>query len=463
MGDGEFLTASFEVIAAAGPHTLNLGGSEPSMADPAAGAIAMILLGNCGGPPAPTGVTASQGNADGVLVEWEESTGATDYLVYRSASNDPATAAPISGWLPSLLSYLDTGAAPPAVTGGGCAGPIATELQQYFYWVRAINDSLCAGDLSASAEGYRGAAKGLLLKSGAVPAVLPDDPVNDAVMWATPGAALCVRLKAAEAIDPTSVWGAVAGHGFTTDAVQWRPLGDDDGWVVAVPDTAWAPGDVLSMTVGARSRAGAALGPITYGFLVASPDADAGPPPQPWPDALPVAAPGPAGETGGMLAIPLEGEDERAALDFEPLGPGCAILPQEAFEAPRRVWLPLAPGRDATGARVYYYQASGPDHGWHEAGRVDGWLVSDSYTKLEWRGTTYLGLTVRHGGVVRLGAPRPIVSVDGSGLAAAGLYPARGPAGDGLVLLVAAAALWAAAARSGRPGTRTRRPRISRA
>ena len=460
MGDGGILTASFTVLAAEGQQILELGVSEPSMADTVGDPVLMIVLGNCGAPPPPSGVTASQGNADGVLIEWEKTTGATGYLVYRCTSDDPATAATVSGWLPSLLSYLDTDAAAPAAVGGGCAGPALTQVQYYHYWVRALclqNEAFCASDLSTSAEGYRGSANGLLLKRGAVPAVLPGEPVNHSVFRGQADSALCVRLKATQAIDPATVWGAVVGQDFRTDAVRWLPLGDDDGWVVAEPEIAWTPGDLVTMTVGARTVTGADLESVTYCFLVASATVPTAPVPQPAYGAF---------DTRGLdlakeAAVSLADEKDGQAYDFEPVSPCYAIGPPEVFGTPQRVWLPVPAGRDAAGLRVYYHHASGPDCGWHEAGQVDGWLVPGTYLVLEWQGTTYLGLVVRHGGLVRLGMPAWAVSVGASVADVPGLSWVGGPGGDVLVLMLAATAFLVAAQRRGQARAGAKHRRVS--
>ena len=458
MEDGLILSASFTVLAGVGEQILELEATEPSMADSVAGAVLMIVLGNCGAPPPPSAVTASQGNADGVLIEWEEAAGATGYLESRGTSDDPTAAAPVSGWLPSLLSYLDTDAAAPAAVGGGCAGPALTQVQRYQYWVRALrlqNDAFCASDLSTSAEGYRGAAKGPLLKQGAVPAVLPGEPVNNGVFQAQADSALCVRLKAIQAIDPATVWGAVAGPDFRSDAVRWLPLGDDDGWVVAEPEIAWTPGDVVAMTVGARTRTGADLESVTYRFLVAAVPVLPPPIPQPAYGAL---------EAGGLdlakaAAVSLAEEEEGSAYDFEPVGACYAIGPPEVFGRPQRVWLPVPAGRDAAGLCVYYHHASGPDCGWHKAGQVDGWMVPGTYLVFDWQGTTYLGLVVRHGGLVRLGMPAQVVSVGASVADVPGILRLAGPGGDVLVLILAATAFLVAAQRRGR--ARAKHGRVS--
>ena len=319
------------------------------------------------------------------------------------------------------------------------------------------NEAYCASDLSASAEGYRGAANGLLLKRGAVPAVLPGEPVNHSVFRAQADSALCVRLKATQTIDPATVWAVVVGQDFRTEAVRWLPLGDDDGWVVAEPEIAWTPGDLVTMTVGARTVTGADLESVTYRFLVASATVPTAPVPQPAYGAF---------DTRGLdlakeAAVSLADEKDGQAYDFEPVGPCYAVAPPGVFGTPQRVWLPVPAGRDVAGLRVYYHQASGPDCGWHEAGQVDGWLVPGTYLVLERQGTTYLGLVVRHGGLVRLGMPAQAVSVGASVADVGGVSWVGGPGGDVVVLMLAAAAFLVAAQRRSRATAGAKHRRVS--
>lgn len=75
--------------------------------------------------PAPTGVTASDGNyADKVGILWAAVRGANNYRVFRSTSNNPASA-------------LDVGTTP----ANYFFDPTAVVNQTYFYWIKAENGS----------------------------------------------------------------------------------------------------------------------------------------------------------------------------------------------------------------------------------------------------------------------------------------------------------------------------------
>lgn len=89
------------------------------------------------GPPAPTGVTASDGAfTDHVHVAWNASTGAAGYWVYRNTVSSPP-AGQIA--FTNLLTYDDFS----AVSG-----------QLYFYWVRAIAGGGAVSPYSTPDAGY---------------------------------------------------------------------------------------------------------------------------------------------------------------------------------------------------------------------------------------------------------------------------------------------------------------------
>ncbi len=138
-------------------------------------------------PAAPTGLTATHGNSDGILLTWNATLNATDYRVYRSNSSDPATRQPLTGWLSATYSYIDaTAAAAQNDFAIGCSGRQVLDVVKYTYWVTARNANGCESDASALAQGSRG------LSGSAAASVLPSE-VGDALLWLAAGAflALC--------------------------------------------------------------------------------------------------------------------------------------------------------------------------------------------------------------------------------------------------------------------------------
>lgn len=90
-------------------------------------------------PPAPTGISASDGTfTDRVQVSWSASTGATYYQVFRHTSNDSSSAISLSSSHPSS-PYNDT---------------LAVAGTTYYYWIKACNSGGCSS-FSASDSGYR--------------------------------------------------------------------------------------------------------------------------------------------------------------------------------------------------------------------------------------------------------------------------------------------------------------------
>jgi len=55
---------------------------------------------------------------------------------------------------------------------------------------------------------------------------------------------------------------------------------------------------------------------------------------------------------------------------------------------------------DEAAALLYYYQQE--EQRWYRGEDVEGWVVDGSYLVLEMHGVRYLGVVLRHGGLVRL-------------------------------------------------------------
>ncbi|HNR36989.1 MAG TPA: cohesin domain-containing protein [Candidatus Hydrogenedentes bacterium] len=122
-------------------------------------------------PDAPTGLTATRGHSDGVLLMWNGVPNGAEYRIYRSNNSDPATRQPISDWMPATFSFMDT-TTPAAQYGiaAGCSGRLVLDFFQYTYWVAARHANGCESDLSEPAQGFRGLpeseAAGLLPERG---------------------------------------------------------------------------------------------------------------------------------------------------------------------------------------------------------------------------------------------------------------------------------------------------------
>jgi hypothetical protein len=85
------------------------------------------------------------------------------------------------------------------------------------------------------------------------------------------------------------------------------------------------------------------------------------------------------------------------------IGQPVVLGPEEVFDTPQLVWLPLPKGTNVAEVDVYYYHNDGDAAGWYPGEEVKGWLAEDSFLHLEANGTSYLGFVARHGALVQLG------------------------------------------------------------
>ena len=112
----------------------------------------------CAPPPAPIGLTASDGtNPDAIEIAWEAVAGANvEYQIFRNTTDDPAGASPISDWI-SDTTFLDTTAAAPTPGPLNCSGQPILSFNTHYYWIPAREaGAFCASELSASVSGFRG-------------------------------------------------------------------------------------------------------------------------------------------------------------------------------------------------------------------------------------------------------------------------------------------------------------------
>ena len=356
--------------------------------------------------PAAANLSASDGNpANLVRITWDAMDGAQSYQVYRSISNDEATAILISAVLADT-TYDDVTAAAPTVTPGqGCFAEDVVTFAVYYYWVTTLYE--CGESaLGTPDTGYRGLAQrkaGDLVYPPVLPAAWADRRATarplPAMPLISPGAELAVRLVSDAAIDPASVWGVVATAGGGDGAVRWAPMSASDGWVVYTPEAAWTPGEEITLSAGANTMTGAAISPVSYSFEVA----------QSAPGPLPIWQPGEGDLDTSQLDLGPEGISEAVLGEIEApalaggVGPAYAIAPERLFDTPQRLWIPIPEGADATTLALYYYLPSGDGADWYPAIRVAGWLAPESELIVSIDGTTYLGYAVRHGATVQLG------------------------------------------------------------
>lgn len=108
-------------------------------------------------PPDPVRATIGA-YADRVQVWWPEVPGRTSYRVFRSETEDPRAAIPVSDWQTETVFVDYTAAVARLVSMGGCNGYI-TEFTYYTYYVKARNPG-GESAMSAGARGCRGGPPG---------------------------------------------------------------------------------------------------------------------------------------------------------------------------------------------------------------------------------------------------------------------------------------------------------------
>ena len=152
-------------------------------------------------PPAPTGLTASNGTyTDRVALSWNASSGATSYKLYRSTTTDSA-------------SVLTTG-----ITGTSYSDTTATAGTTYYYWVVAANTGGDSG-YSSMATGRRATT------TGTVPAAPTGLTASNgthtdrvALTWNASGGAASYKVYRGTAANPTTLLTTTTGttHNDTT-------------------------------------------------------------------------------------------------------------------------------------------------------------------------------------------------------------------------------------------------------
>ena len=356
---------------------------------------------------------APEGRA--LLLQWEPVTAATSYEVHSDLDGD------------TLLGVVTTTSyeIPVNVFGLGCS-PQIHKPANLGYWVVAVN---ACGESAPSQTAHP--AKRALFER-----VLPAAKATDGVRAAQIDSALAVRLRTEAPIDADSIYGTITSAFGTAGSLVWQPAGgaDNDGWVVCRPETPWAFGDTITLTAGAATVTGGAVGPLAYVFQVESEDEYAARMDhrrsalwQPVPD-----KDYQAGNARTVPAAHIWMEDD-AAVRAGGAGAVYAIESGLVFDVPRQVWLPVPEGLRAEDAMVYYRFGAGEHAAWVPGDQVAGWLVPDSLEALEIDGVTWLGFAVNHDATVRIAEwPRltPDAALQGS------VVPAV-PAGDLLVLLAA--------------------------
>jgi hypothetical protein len=118
------------------------------------------------------------------------------------------------------------------------------------------------------------------------------------------------------------------------------------------------------------------------------------------------------------------------------LGSCFAVTPEQPFETPQRVWLPILLDVEPGAVCAYYWLADEKEGHWVPAEDIDGWMVPGSYLVGDFEGVAYLGFLVRHAGVIQLG-PLPEDEKPKNKAAAILAWPQRGAISGDLATFLA--------------------------
>lgn len=400
---------------------------------------ATITQALCEVPRAPVSLSASDGAlTNAIELRWTAVPGAQRYEIYRNDLNDAGTAALVGSTDADTRIFLDLGAAASQVrrTGGGCLAPAQFQFfpRRHHYWVAAVNE--CGvGTLSLPDTGYRA----VRLSTGQIISAekaLPAAQAGGVARVAAPGDALHVRLGDDAGIATETLWAEVHADGTTAVEARWLPVdGDRDGWVVVAPDWEWTSGDVVAVSVGAVSLEGDPVGPVVATFEI-----------------------GDAPAAAAAVLQPVDGSGvsvvEEPVVGSLPLpgaaGPAYRVLPGAPFAAAQRVWLPVPAGADPSALRLFAYLGDPETGGWFPLENVAGLPDDEAPLWLHWQGRDWLGVTLRHGAVLRLADPDAVAES-----AAAVLPVPRGLPGAGAWVVAALALLVLVGASRGRGRARS--------
>lgn len=372
---------------------------------------------------APTGVTATQNRADGVLIAWTPVAGdGAEYRVYRSTTAAFITAEPLSATWSPQTSFLDTTAAAPATPdNAGCACPAPEPVvTYYYYWVVARTAAGCTGDPSATpVQGARSAAKFAPDPATTQASALPSARNEDGLRPVAADSALAVRLTAENALRPGSITGSIAGVEAADYVLeQIEGAGPNDLWLRATPVQSWPVETPLHFTVHGQTVTGEAAS-VVVSFIASEPADKA---------------------AAGLVAL------DPAELPFLEVGLNAPyrLQPEGVYDAPQAALLPIPAGERPQDVVVYYFDGADGASAWHPADAVTGWLASAPVV-IQQDGAAFVQIEARHSAVVQLGLREAAPQENAAAMPPFGWTPAL--RGDALILCALLLAGLVAAAR----------------
>jgi len=232
-------------------------------------------------------------------------------------------------------------------------------------------------------------------------AIVPNTLNEDGTIGLHVDGRIAIRLRDYTGIQFETLWAELhPEHSSEEVTLEWLPVDEGDSrdiWVLVQPNETWYLGDLLTIAAGGANRDGTDVQSGTFTVQVESGDdfttreTDDSPTPIDQPDYNEINQ-GIGHDATLTIAtdVPQIGDIESTTA--------YRIKPDNVFDNPQRVWLPIPSGAGVDDITLIYYKGNEPNQGWHNAEDVEGFLTEDEPILLD----GYYGFIVHHAGIVRL-------------------------------------------------------------
>jgi hypothetical protein len=225
---------------------------------------------------------------------------------------------------------------------------------------------------------------------------------------------IAIRLRDYTGLQFETLWaGLHPEHSPDEITLHWLPANASsadntdetlrDIWVLIDPTKTWFLGDLLTIAAGGITADGADVATMRHRITVETTTQyiDRRTPMQ---SPLIFSRPSNENRKAGI------GRDAILKLVWELPSPDedtpkliYRILPNEVFDTPQRIWIPVASSTRLDDLKLQYYKQNEPDQGWHNAEDIEGFLGEpEPVSFTDALGNHWLGVVVKHAGLVAL-------------------------------------------------------------
>jgi len=228
-------------------------------------------------------------------------------------------------------------------------------------------------------------------------AIVPNATNADGDIMVLADGRLALRLRDYTGLEFETLWAELHPQHDTEEvSFDWEPVaeGDDrDIWVFFSPTDTWYLNDLLVIAAGGANADGAEVLSNVHAVQVETQtDYDARTSESP---ADSIAQPDYA-ETDEAIGNKVSLTIAVGVPQFDDLTIAYRIQPDQVFDTPQRIWLPVGSGVSTDNITLMYYKGNEPNQGWHNAQDVAGFLADTEPVVVN----GYLGVVVNHAGVV---------------------------------------------------------------